>query len=77
MTQDVGNPRLTPEMPLYHAYIVGRHSLFIRSVEMHCVDDDAAIESAKHLVGGRDVELWQEDRPIARFDVASNRMMRK
>jgi hypothetical protein len=77
MTESVGNPRLNPEMPVYRAYIVGQHGLFIRAVEMDCVDDDAAIESAKQLVDSHDVELWQMDRPIARFDVASNKIIRK
>ena len=63
--------------PIYRAYIVGRHGLCIRAIEIDCVDDDTAIESARRLVDGRDVELWQKDRPIARFDVASNTMIRR
>jgi hypothetical protein len=31
-------------------------------------DDSAAIESAKQLIDGHDLELWQRDRRIARFD---------
>ena len=77
MTESVANSRLNPGMPVYCAYIVGRHGVFIRAVEMDCVDDDAAIESAKHLVDSHDVELWQMDRPIARFDVASNKIIRR
>jgi hypothetical protein len=77
VTESVGNPRLDPEMAVYRAYIVGQHGLFIRAVKMNCVDDDVAIESAKHLVDSHDVELWQRDRPIAWFDVASNRIIRK
>jgi hypothetical protein len=77
VAKSVGNPGLTPEMPVYRAYIVGRHSQFIRAIEMACVDDDAAIESAKHLVDSHDVELWQMDRPIARFEIASNRIIRR
>jgi hypothetical protein len=33
-----------------------------------CGDDDAAMERAKQLVDGHDVELWQNERKIARFD---------
>ena len=77
MTESVETPRLNPEMPVYRAYIVGQHGLFIRAVDMDCVDDDAAIESARHLVDSHDVELWERDRPIARFDVASNKIVRK
>ena len=77
MAKSVGNPRLNPEMPIYRAYIVGQHGLFIRAVEMDCVDDDAAIESTKQLVDSHDVELWKGDRPVARFDVASSKIERK
>jgi hypothetical protein len=32
---------------------------------------DAAIEEAKQHIDGRDIELWQWDRRIARFDSRS------
>jgi hypothetical protein len=41
---------------------------------MDCVDDDTAIKSASNLVDIHDVELWQMDRPIARFDAASKQI---
>jgi hypothetical protein len=34
-------------------------------------DDDFAIKSASRLVDSHDVELWQMDRPIARFAARS------
>lgn len=77
MIEGVGIPQLNPKMPAYRAYIVGLHGQCIRAVEIDCVDDDAAIARAKHLIDGRDVELWQMDRPIARFDFASKRIIRK
>lgn len=77
MTESVGKAQLDAKMPVYRAYIVGQHGLFIRAVEMDCADDDAAIASAERLVDTHDVELWQMDRPIARFDVASNKIIRK
>jgi hypothetical protein len=64
-------------MSIYRAYIVGRHSQFIGAVELDCVDDRAAIEAAKRLSCDHDVELWQMDRAVARFDVASNKILRK
>jgi hypothetical protein len=64
-------------MSIYQAYIVGLHGRSIRMVRMDCVDDDAAIESASRLVDSHDVELWQMDRPIARFDCPSKQMFRK
>jgi hypothetical protein len=56
-------------MQHYRAYIVGSDGHFIRSIDLSCADDNAAIESAKQLVEGYDVELWQGDRKIAKFDV--------
>jgi hypothetical protein len=32
-----------------------------------CETDNEAIEKAKHLVDGHDVELWQVDRKVAEF----------
>jgi len=63
-------------MPVYHAYIVGLHSRCIGAVRMDCADDDSAITSASRLVERHDVELWQMDRPVVRFDAASKQMFR-
>jgi hypothetical protein len=68
---------LEAKMPVYHAYIVGTHSRFIGAVQMDCADDDTAIKSASRLVERHDVELWQKDRPVVRFDAASKQMFKK
>jgi hypothetical protein len=39
----------------------------MKSLVLDCVDDRAAIESAKQLVDGHDIELWQQDRMIAKL----------
>jgi hypothetical protein len=44
---------------------------------MDCADDDTAIKSASRLVDRHDVELWQMDRPVVRFDAASRQMFKK
>jgi hypothetical protein len=44
---------------------------------MDCVDDGSAIKSAMRLVDSHDVELWQMDRPVARFDAASKQLIKK
>jgi hypothetical protein len=44
---------------------------------MDCVDDNSAIKSATRLVDSHDVELWQMDRPVARFDARSKQMLKK
>jgi hypothetical protein len=55
-------------MAHYRAYIIGRDGHFKQAVELDCSNDNAAVESAKQLVNGHDVELWQVDRKIAKFD---------
>lgn len=64
-------------MTVYQVYIVGLHSRSIGMVRMDCVDDETAIQSASHLVDTHDVELWQMDRPIARFDASSKQIFKK
>lgn len=64
-------------MAAYQAYIVGMHSRSIGVVRMDCADDDSAIETASRLVDGHDVELWQTDRPVVRFEATSKLMFRK
>ena len=55
------------EMTRYLVYVIGSGWHFIRAVALDCADDTAAIESAKHLADGYDVELWQEGRYIAKL----------
>jgi hypothetical protein len=55
-------------MPEYRVYIIGSDGHFYSSVPLECADDDMAKERSKQLVDGHDVELWQRDRKIARFD---------
>jgi hypothetical protein len=33
-----------------------------------CPDDEVAKEYAKQFVDGHDIELWQQDRKVAKFD---------
>jgi glycine cleavage system regulatory protein len=52
----------------YRAYIIGLDGHFYRSVSLDCVDDAAAVEQARQLLDGHDIELWQLDRKVIRFD---------
>ncbi len=52
----------------YRVYVIGSDGRFVRAVQLDCSDDAAAIESAKQFIEGHDIELWQRDRRIARFD---------
>jgi hypothetical protein len=55
-------------MPDYRAYIVDGPFDSIRTEFLHNHPDDAtAIEAAKQLVYGRDIELWDRDRFVGRF----------
>jgi hypothetical protein len=54
----------------YRVYIIGSDGRFVKAVQLDCHDDSAAIESAKQFIDGLDIELWQRDRRIARFDAA-------
>jgi hypothetical protein len=53
-------------MPEYRAYIVGSDGHFSDFQVIECSDDNA-IEQARQLVDGYDVELWQRARKIATF----------
>jgi hypothetical protein len=52
----------------YRVYIIGRDGHIQKAVLLDCSNDKAAIESAKQFINGHEVELWQRDRLIARFD---------
>jgi hypothetical protein len=54
-------------MPYYRAYIIGQDGHFIEAINLDCADDAAAVDSAKQLVNGHDVELWQQDRMVTRL----------
>jgi hypothetical protein len=54
-------------MSYYRAYIIGRDGHFQSAINPDSADDDAAIESAKHLVDDYDVEVWQQARLVAKL----------
>ena len=52
----------------YRAYIVNGPFNSIRTKFLHDHPDDAtAIEAAKQLADGHDIELWDRDRFVGRF----------
>jgi hypothetical protein len=55
------------QMKHYRAYVIGLDGHFIRSIDLSCADDNAAIESARQLVDGHDIELWQGDCKVTAF----------
>ena len=52
----------------YRAYILGADGHIFNRVELMCDNDPEAVRLAEHLVDTHDVELWQRDRRIARFE---------
>jgi hypothetical protein len=55
-------------MAEYRVYLIDSDDRFYDVVPLICADDDEAMEKAKQLADGHDVELWQRDRKVARFD---------
>jgi hypothetical protein len=56
-------------MPEYRVYQLDSCGHVDRPPDrFNCEDDEAAIARAKQLVDGRDVELWQLDRLVVRFE---------
>ena len=51
----------------YRAYTVGRDGHFIDYEPLVCADDAEAIEKAKQLLDGHDVELWCGARVVIRL----------
>jgi hypothetical protein len=51
----------------YRAYLIGSDGHFYNAVPLKCTNDDEAIEKARQLLDGHDVELWQLDRKVAAF----------
>jgi hypothetical protein len=52
----------------YRAYFIGSDGHFCKSVVVDAPHDAAAIAAVEQLVDGHDVELWQRDRKIAKFE---------
>ncbi len=51
----------------YRVYVLGDDGHIVRAIELDCQDDSAATEAAKQHLNGRDIELWQRERCVARF----------
>jgi hypothetical protein len=56
------------QMSDYRVYVIGSDGHFLKAIQLDCPNDEAAIESAKQFVNGHDIEVWQRDRKIAKFE---------
>jgi len=54
-------------MAEYRAYAVGQDEHFIGFEPLVCADDAEAIDKAKRLVDGHDIELWSGDWLVTRL----------
>lgn len=54
-------------MSEYRAYYLNEKDHFVGVSVLNCPDDPAAIAEAKKLLDGRDIELWQLNRMVARL----------
>ena len=52
----------------YRAYTVDHDGHFIGIEPLTCADDAEAIEKARQLVDGHDVELWRDGRLVIRLN---------
>ena len=55
-------------MAEYRAYIVGIDGHFMGYEPLICMDDAEAIDNAKRLVDGHDIELWCGERLVTRLE---------
>lgn len=60
-------------MAEYRAYTLGRDEHFIGFEPLVCADDAEAIDQAKRLVNGSDIELWTGARLVARLEAKTKK----
>ena len=52
----------------YRIYFIGADGHFAGAEEIYCANDQEALERAKQLVSGCDIELWARHRFIAKIE---------
>jgi hypothetical protein len=57
----------TARLADYRICVVGVDGHYTEEIFLECPDDNSAKESASQWVDGRDVELWQHARLVAKF----------
>ena len=61
-------------MPDYRAYLVDTDGHFQGFEPLVCLDDNEAIDEAKRLLDGHDIELWSGPRLVVRLEYKSNKI---
>jgi hypothetical protein len=54
-------------MPRYPIYTIGRDDHFWSDENIQCANDQDATQRAQQTMDGRDIELWERDRFVARL----------
>jgi hypothetical protein len=54
-------------MPAYRIYTVDYNGHFVGAKDIECADDREAVIQAFQAIHVNDVELWQQDRLVARL----------
>ena len=52
----------------YQVYTLDNDGNSLKETELDRPDDRAAVQSAKQFIDGHDIELWQGDRKVAKFE---------
>jgi hypothetical protein len=58
---------LEGKMPTYRAYLIDDDNRVASYLAIEAATDEEALEAAKQLVDGHDVEVWLLDREIGRL----------
>jgi hypothetical protein len=62
-----GHPVGEGAMPTYRVMLVDENGEYKGAEVMVCADDQAALDHAQQYVDGCDVEVWRQDRLVARL----------
>jgi hypothetical protein len=55
-------------MAEYRVYVISGDGRIMKRIDLERADDNGARDAAKQYIGRHDIELWQRDRIIAKFD---------
>ena len=64
-------------MPDYQAYVLTEGGHIAKRIDFPAPDDDAALDHARQLIDGHDIDLWAGKRPLELSDQTSASQMRE
>lgn len=55
-------------MPVYLVYFVGADgNIYEPPARLKCADDQEASEKARQFIDGKDIQVWEQSRLVAKF----------